>query len=61
LRKNSIDWWLTTEDLPEAKNQVRVEGDQRIVIDYTENNSEPFDRLTERWKGILKKSVAAAT
>jgi choline dehydrogenase-like flavoprotein len=55
VAKNSIDWWLTTEDLPEAKNQVRVEGDQRIIVDYTENNSEPFDRLTERWKGILKE------
>jgi len=55
VAKNSIDWWLTTEDLPDPNNQVRVEGDQRIVIDYTENNSEPFDRLVERWKGILKE------
>jgi choline dehydrogenase-like flavoprotein len=55
VAKNSIDWWLTTEDLPDPRNQVRVEGDQRIVIDYTENNSEPFDRLTNRWKGILKE------
>jgi choline dehydrogenase-like flavoprotein len=55
VAKNSIDWWLTTEDLPDANNQVRVEGDQRIVIDYTENNSEPFDRLVERWKGVLKE------
>ena len=55
VAKNSIDWWLTTEDLPDSNNQVRVEGDQRIVIDYTENNSEPFDRLVERWKAILKE------
>jgi choline dehydrogenase-like flavoprotein len=55
VAKNSIDWWLTTEDLPDPKNQVRVEGDQRIVIDYTENNSEPFDRLTARWKQILQE------
>ena len=55
VAKNSIDWWLTTEDLPDSNNQVRVEGDQRIIVDYTENNSEPFDRLTERWKGILKE------
>jgi len=55
VAKNSIDWWLTTEDLPDPNNQVRVEGDQRIIIDYTENNSEPFDRLAERWKGILKE------
>jgi len=37
VAQNSIDWWLTTEDLPDAKNQVRVEGDQRIIVDYTEN------------------------
>jgi choline dehydrogenase-like flavoprotein len=55
VAKNSIDWWLTTEDLPDPNNQVSVEGDQRIIIDYTENNSEPFDRLVERWKGILKE------
>jgi choline dehydrogenase-like flavoprotein len=51
---NSIDWWLTTEDLPNARNQVRVEG-ERIVIDYTENNSEPFARLNARWKQILQE------
>ena len=55
VAKNSIDWWLTTEDLPDPNNQVRVEGDQRIIIDYTESNSEPFERLVERWKGILKE------
>jgi choline dehydrogenase-like flavoprotein len=55
VAKNSIDWWLTTEDLPDPQNQVRVEDAERIIIDYTENNSEPFDRLVERWKGILKE------
>jgi len=49
---SSIDWWLTTEDLPDPKNRVTVDG-ERIIIDYTENNSEPFDRLVDRWKGIL--------
>lgn len=52
VAKNSIDWWLTTEDLPDAKNQVRADG-ERIIIDYTENNSEPFARLNARWREIL--------
>jgi hypothetical protein len=52
VAESSIDWWLTTEDLPDAKNRVMVDG-ERIIIDYTENNSEPFDRLVNRWKGIL--------
>jgi choline dehydrogenase-like flavoprotein len=54
VARNSIDWWLTTEDLPNPNNQVRVEGEDRIIIDYTENNSEPFARLTNRWTEILK-------
>ncbi len=59
VAKNSIDWWLTTEDLPDAKNQVRVAGTDRIVIDYTENNSEPFARLNARWKEILTEIDSA--
>lgn len=53
---NSIDWWLTTEDLPDPNNRVKVagEGGEKIVIDYTENNAEPFDRLVARWTEILK-------
>jgi len=50
----SVDWWLTTEDLPDARNQVRVNGD-KIVIDYTENNREPFARLNARWESILRE------
>ncbi len=59
VAKNSIDWWLTTEDLPDPKNQVRVAGTDRIVIDYTENNSEPFARLNARWREILTEIDSA--
>jgi len=55
---HSIDWWLTVEDLPDPNNQIRVAGD-RIILDYTENNSEPYDRLEQRWIEILK-SIACA-
>ena len=51
VAQNSIDWWLTTEDLPDTRNQVRVNADGN-VIDYTENNSEPFARLNARWKEL---------
>jgi choline dehydrogenase-like flavoprotein len=59
VAQNSIDWWLTTEDLPDPKNQVRVAGTDRIVIDYTENNSEPFARLNARWREILAEIDSA--
>src|SRR5436309_3895350 len=49
---SSIDWWLTTEDLPDPNNRVLAQN-ERIVIDYTENNAEPFERLVTRWRSIL--------
>ena len=50
---HSIDWWLTVEDLPDPNNRVRVDGD-KIILEYTENNSESYDRLEQRWIEILK-------
>lgn len=50
---HSIDWWLTVEDLPDPDNRIRVDGD-RIMVDYTENNSESYDRLEHRWIEVLK-------
>jgi choline dehydrogenase-like flavoprotein len=55
----SVDWWLTTEDLPDPRNQVRTDGD-KIVIDYTENNTEPFARLNARWETILREIDSAS-
>jgi choline dehydrogenase-like flavoprotein len=49
----SVDWWLTTEDLPDPNNRVLSNGD-KIILDYTENNSEPYARLEQRWIEILK-------
>jgi choline dehydrogenase-like flavoprotein len=49
----SIDWWLTTEDLPNPNNRVLVNGD-KIILDYTENNSQAYARLEQRWIEILK-------
>lgn len=57
----SVDWWLTSEDVPDWKNRVAVQGD-RIVIDYDiENNAEPFARLNERWKQILQEIDRASS
>lgn len=50
---HSVDWWLTTEDLPDPNNRILVDGD-KIILDYTENNSEPYARLEQRWIETLK-------
>ena len=53
MAKRSIDWWLTSEDLPAADNRIRVSHD-KVYIDYTENNTEAYDRLMKRWTEVLK-------
>jgi choline dehydrogenase-like flavoprotein len=50
---HSVDWWLTSEDLPDPNNRIRVEG-ERIILDYTPNNEAAYDRLLARWTEILK-------
>ncbi|WP_373541400.1 GMC oxidoreductase [Chamaesiphon sp.] len=51
--RHSVDWWLMAEDLPDLNNRVRLKGD-RISLEYTDNNTESFDRLVHRWIGVLK-------
>ena len=54
MATHSIDWWITGEDLPAANNRIQVIND-RIHLDYEENNTEGFNRLVEKWKHILSK------
>ena len=55
MAKHAIDFWLTTEDLPDPDNRVSVERDGTIHLHYTENNAEGHKRLTAKLKGILTK------
>ena len=53
MAEHSIDWWFTGEDLPDAENRVRVVED-KLYLDYTDNNAEGYDRLLKRWTAVLK-------
>lgn len=53
VARHSVDWWLTSEDLPLPENQVRLDREGHIVIDYRETNGAEFDRLLHRWKEVL--------
>jgi choline dehydrogenase-like flavoprotein len=50
---HSIDWWLMSEDLPDPNNRVQLRGDA-ITIHYTDNNTEAYQRLVDRWIEVLK-------
>ena len=46
-------WFLMAEDLPDANNRVRVEG-EKIFLEYTNNNDEALNRLIKRWQEVLR-------
>jgi choline dehydrogenase-like flavoprotein len=53
MARHSVDFWLTSEDLPMPHNRVRVERDG-IHIDYTPTNREAHERLTAKLKSVLR-------
>ena len=53
MAKHSIDFWMTTEDLPRPENRVTLDQHGNIVLDYTPNNIEPHRRLQNKLKKLL--------
>jgi choline dehydrogenase-like flavoprotein len=54
MARHSLDFWLTSEDLPDPENRVRVDRDGNIVLRYQPNNEEAHRRLTAKLKDLLK-------
>ena len=53
LAEHAVDFWLTSEDLPDPDNRVTVRADGQIALSYTENNLEGHRRLLAKLKGLL--------
>jgi choline dehydrogenase-like flavoprotein len=53
VARHAVDFWLTTEDLPDPNNRITLDRDRRIVLDYTFNNQVPAQRLYARLKSML--------
>jgi choline dehydrogenase-like flavoprotein len=51
---HSLDFWLTSEDLPDPENRVTVNSE--IVLSYTPNNLEGHERLHKVLKTILGRA-----
>ncbi len=56
LSEHSLDFWLTTEDLPDPKNRVVLTPNGNIQLLYTPNNRESHAHLLKKLKEILKKA-----
>jgi len=53
LADHAVDFWLTTEDLPDPENRVTVDRSGNLVLSYTPNNQVPKQRLYDKLKSIL--------
>jgi choline dehydrogenase-like flavoprotein len=54
MAKHSLDFWMTSEDLPDPNNRVSVDREGRIVLAYRPNNEEGHRRLQAKLKSLLK-------
>src|SRR5207247_310919 len=56
MAKHSLDFWLTSEDLPDPNNRVTIDRDGKIVLTYTPNNLEAHERLQAKLKQAMKQT-----
>lgn len=54
VAKHAVEFWLTSEDLPDPNNRITLSKDGRITVNYEVNNIEGHQRLTARLKDLLK-------
>jgi choline dehydrogenase-like flavoprotein len=54
MAKHSLDFWLTSEDLPDPENRVTLDRDGHIALSYAPNNLEGHRRLTDKLKEMVR-------
>jgi choline dehydrogenase-like flavoprotein len=57
MAKHSLDFWLTSEDLPDPNNRVTLDDEGRIVLSYTPNNEEGHKRLIAKLKELMQQQT----
>jgi choline dehydrogenase-like flavoprotein len=60
MANHSLDFWLTSEDLPDPNNRVTLDKNGNIVLSYTPNNIEAHKRLQNKLKDLMNKQRKCA-
>ena len=55
MAKHSLDFWLTSEDLPSPENRVTLDRDGNIELRYTPNNEEGHKRLIAKLEHAMQQ------
>ena len=54
MARHSLDFWLTSEDLPDPDNRVQIDREGRVMLSYTPNNLEGHTRLVAKLKDLIR-------
>lgn len=57
MANHSLDFWLTSEDLPDPDNRVELDREGRVRLSYRPNNEEGHRRLIEKLKHLMKQQT----
>ncbi|HUK40516.1 MAG TPA: GMC family oxidoreductase [Candidatus Acidoferrales bacterium] len=60
MAKHSLDFWLTSEDLPDPDNRVSLDANGGIVLSYRPNNEEGHKRLIAKLKELMQQQTKCA-
>jgi choline dehydrogenase-like flavoprotein len=55
IANHSVDWWATSEDLPDLENRVSVTEDDRIQVFWKPKNLTAHEGLLKTAREVLKK------
>ena len=59
MARRSMDFWLSSEDLPRPENRIYYDG-ERVILDVQENNLEAHHRLRKKLQHCLDQAGAKA-
>jgi choline dehydrogenase-like flavoprotein len=54
IATHAVDFWLSTEDLPQPENRITVDGNGVIRLAYTMTNQVPAQKLYDKLKSMLR-------
>jgi choline dehydrogenase-like flavoprotein len=57
MATHSLDFWLTSEDLPDPDNRVTVNSNGEIVLSYRPNNEEGHKRLGAKLRQLMQQQT----
>ena len=58
MARHSLDFWLTSEDLPDPDNRVTLDSAGGIVLSYKPNNEEGHKRLIMKLKELMLQQTS---